>query len=522
MLGHRKLNVEDYLAILKRRRWLIILPALVLPIVAVGISFFIPARYLSQTLVLIEDQKVPSDLVQSVMPTNLNTRLASMREQILSRSHIQPIVEHYNLYASKRYSMDDRVDLARKDVLVVPIKSDIANRGGLPGFFVNFTASDARTAQAVCGEITSLFIQENLRAREAATQGTSDFIKGQLEDAKRNLDEQDAKLATFQRQYIGKLPGQDTSNLNMLTSLNTQLEAATQATASLQQNKAYLESMLAQAIQNNQVFMPTASGIPSGPGAPLAGQAEMQSLLAQESDLAAHYTADYPDLKAVRRKIVDLRNRMLQAPPVSPTVAGNPLSAAPSRNDTPAIQQLRAQVHSADLGIEAKQKEAGRIQSAIGLYQERIQASPLVDEQFKALNRDTETSQKIYDDLLTKEGHSKMATDLERRQQGEQFRVMDEPNLPESPTFPNRTIFGLAGLLFGFGVGILVAAFLEYKDTALRTEQDVWTFTKLPTLAVIAYSGPLAAASPTLSLMDKFRKLTRQKHAKEELTKAHV
>jgi capsular polysaccharide biosynthesis protein len=130
------------------------------------------------------------------------------------------------------------------------------------------------------------------------------------------------------------------------------------------------------------------------------------------------------------------------------------------------------------------------------MYQERISSTPQVQEQFKDITRDTQTAQQFYDDLLNKMNQSQMATDLERRQQGEQFSVMDEPNLPEEPTFPKRGVFVGGGLAGGILLGILLAGLLEYRDTALRSERDVWAFTKLPTLAVIEFSAETGAVEP--------------------------
>lgn len=515
MLGHRKLTVDDYLDILKRRRWILALPVLLLPLIALAVTYFIPARYLSQTLVLIEEQKVPDEYVKAVISSNLDGRLASMKEQILSRSRIQPIIERYNLYASSHLNMDDRIDLARKSISIKPIHSEIAHSGGLPGFFIAFTAADARTAQLVCADITSLFLSENLRSREASTQGTTDFLKGQLNNAKRDLDEQDAKLANFQRQYVGKLPGQETPNVNMLTSLNTQLEAATQALSRMEQDKTYLESMLSQQSQNT---LPTAAAISTQTVAPQAQQVELQSLLAQEADLTAHYTADYPDVIAVRRKIADLRRKLAEpAAPVPAAVAAS--AATPSRYDSLPVQQLRAQLRAADMGILAKRREQADIQTSVRTYQERIQASPLVEEQYKDLTRDYDTAQKFYADLLTKMNQSKMATDLERRQEGEQFRVMDEPNLPDAPTFPNRLIFTAGGLLAGLLLGASLAAFLEYKDTTLHTERDIWAFTRLPTLAIIVYSGAIKTENQQTSTLARLKQTGKSILPKKMLAK---
>ena len=490
MLGHRPLQIEDYYDILKRRGWIVLIPAILLPIVAFACSFLIAPQYLSQTLVLVESQKVPDNYVKPVISSDLDSRLASMKEQILSRSRIQPIIERYNLYGNSQMTMDDRIDRARKSITIKPITSEVTHTGGLPGFFISFQAGDPHIAQLVCGEITSLFLGENLRSREASAQGTTDFLQSQLADAKRNLDEQDAKLAAFQREYIGRLPGEEAPNVDMLTSLNTQLEAATQSLARMEQDKAYEEAMLAQ--QSQSYSIGTAQ---PGPAQSLASpdqQTQLQNLLNQEGELTAHYTDDYPDVITVKRKISDLRRQIAK----NTSTAPNTVPGAPSRYDSAAVQQLRAQIHSADVGIQAKRQEQAKIQSSISMYQSRIQSSPLVEEQYKQITRDNQTAQAFYDDLLGKMNQSKMATDLEKREQGEQFHVMDEPNLPDAPFSPKRPVFALGGFVGGLALGLLIIAGLEYKDTSLRTETDVWVFTHLPTLATIAKNESLSSVTP--------------------------
>ncbi|MDE1178115.1 MAG: GNVR domain-containing protein [Edaphobacter sp.] len=487
MLGHRALNVDDYLGILKRRGWIIAVPAVLLTLVGLGLSYIVPPKFVSQTLVLVEQQKVPEDYVKPVIEEDLTARLASMKEQILSRSRLQPIIERFNLYGTKGMSMDDRIDQVRKDINIKPIHSEMARTGGLPGFFIAFTAADARTAQLVCGEITSLFVSQNLNARAQSAEGTTDFLKGQLDDAKRTLDEQDAKLAAFQQKYMGRLPGEEATNMNMMTSLNTQLEAATQQLARLQQDRSYVEAMLAQ-----QQTVSSPSGV-SGTSSS-ADQAELQSLLTEESDLTKRYTADYPDVIAVHRKIKEVRARIEAAPAVSASASA--VTSAPSRNDSPGVQQLRAQLKGLEQGIIQKQHEQSNIQSSIRMYQGRISSSPVVLEEYKNVTRDYQTAQSFYDDLLKKMNSSKMATDLERRQQGEQFRVMDEPNLPDGPTFPKRGMFVAAGLFAGLILGVLIVAWREYRDTVLRSERDVWAFTHLPTLGVISFTGDLEDIRP--------------------------
>jgi polysaccharide chain length determinant protein (PEP-CTERM system associated) len=483
MLGHRKLEVGDYVAILKRRRWLIAIPAVVFPICAVIYASFLPARYLSQTLVLVEEQKVPDDIVRSVVSADLDERLASMKEQILSRSHVQPIVERYNLYGSSHMDMDDRIDAARKDIDIRPIHSE-TGRGGLPGFFIAFTAADPRTAQLVCGEITSLFTNENLRSRESAAEGTTDFLKSQLADAKRNLDDQDAKLAAFQSANGGRLPTEQVSNQSMLNSLNTQLEAVTEQLARMEQDRSYEQAMLTQQSPDSTTGAATSAENPET----VKKEQQLEALQSQEADLTTRYTADYPDVITVRREIADLQKELAK-PAKRTTVNGK---VVPSHQETVATSQLRAQIHSSDLAIAGKRDEQDRLQQEVREYQSRIGSSPQVEEQYKDLTRDYDTAQQFYNSLLGKMNESKMATDLELRQQGEQFRVMDEPNLPDAPSFPNKVLFAMGGFGFGLALGFSLAAFLEYKDTSLRSEQDVWAFTRLPTLAVLPYSIEVA------------------------------
>ena len=474
MLGRRELTIEDYVGIFKRRFWLIFTSGLLLLGVGIGVTFVLPPRYESQTLVLIEQQKVPEDYVKPVINEDLGQRLASMKEQILSRSRVEPIIERFNLFSGLNKTMDDRVDLTRKAISVTPIRSE-QSRGGMPGFFISFKAQDARTAQQVCGEITSMFVSENLSAREQSAVGTTDFLKQQLADSKRNLDEQDAKVAIFQRKYLGKLPEQASSNANTLQALTTQLDAATQSLNRIHQNETFLEAMISQQAQGTQ-------GIEPGTGVPVdERRKELKSYIAQKQQLQALYMPDHPDVVAISRKIADLQAEVARIPVEQ---LAHPTTERGA--DTPQLQQLKAQLRSAQLSNAAAKREQGQIEQRVRAYESRIESSPVVEQEYKQITRDHETALQFYNNLLTKMNESSMATALEHRQQGEQFRVMDAPNLPDNPTFPNRFVFAGGGLAAGLFLGLLVAALLEYRDTTLRNERDVWAFTKLPTLAIIS------------------------------------
>jgi protein tyrosine kinase modulator len=505
MLGHRELTIEDYAGILKRRFWLILISTITLLGVGVGVSHIIPPQYESQTLVLIEQQKVPENYVKPIVDEDLSERLASMKEQILSRSRIEPIIERFNLNAGAKTTMDDRVALTQKAIGIKPIPSA---RGGMPGFFITFKARDAHTAQQVCGEITSLFVSENLSAREQSAEGTTDFLKQQLADSKRNLDEQDAKLAAFEQKNIGKLPGQTmhlgdmslamgSPNESTLQALTTQLDAVTQSLGRLQQNETFLQAMISEQthdLQNTE----SGSGISED-----ERRSQLKTLIAQKQELDALYTPDYPDVVAISRKIADLQKEIAHAP-----AAPAQTTATSNHPDPPQLLQLKLQLRGVQQSITAAKQEQARIQQQIRTYEARIEASPMVEEEYKEVTRDHETALQFYNTLLTKMNESSMATALEQRQQGEQFRVMDAPNLPDEPTSPNRLAFAGGGLAAGLFMGLLIAALLEYRDTSLRNERDIWAFTKLPTLAILSHIDGLPQTAKASSRWKPFSRST--------------
>ncbi len=500
MLGHRELTIEDYIGIMKRRFWLVLTSSILMLGVGIGLSYTLTPEYVSQTLVLVEQQKVPENYVKPVVSEDLGARLASMREQILSRSRLEPIITKFNLYAGGSNSMDNRVDMTRKAIAITPIRSDQSKAtGGMPGFFISFKAQDARIAQQVCGEITSLFVSENLSAREQSAEGTTDFLKQQLADSKRGLDEQEAKLAAFQQKYFGSLPDQEASNTNTLQALTTQLDAVTQSLGRMHENETFLQSMIAQQTHELQ-GSETVSGISVD-----ERQKELKSLIAQQKELETLYTPDHPDVLAMKRRIAELQAEI--AHPQTET----PASTAPAssgRPDPPQLLQLKAQLSSLHPSIDAAKREQAQLQQRIRAYESRIESSPAIEEEYKQITRDHQTALDFYNSLLQKMNESSMATALEQRQQGEQFFVMDPPNLPDQPAFPNPLVFAGGGFAFGLFLGMAISALLEYRDTSLRNERDIWAFTNLPTLAIISHIDGLPEPAKPQS---RWKLFSRQK-----------
>jgi len=481
MIGQREMTIEDYLSILKRRIWLLVIPGIVFAVGAYTASLFLPARWTSETVVLVEEPAVPDIIVRPIISGDLNQRLATMQEQILSRTRLQQLIEKFGLYKEDagKHSTEELVGRLRGSIQVSPVRPMAETRyNGLPGFTVSVSASQALLAQQICTEITSIFMQQNILFRQRKADETGDFISKQLQEAKAKLDEQDAKLAEFQRHYMGELPEDMQPNFNLLTGLTSQLEGVNQALNRAQQDKIFVESTLSQLISANKLT-------PGGENPDLLVQ-QLSSLQNQLSAMQGRYTDEHPDVIKLKNDIAQVEKKIQDR---QATLANGAGTSKPDRTglaaDTPQIQQLRAQLHQIDVTIRERTTEQTRIQQDINRLQAKVQLSPAVAQQYKALTRDYQTALNFYNDFLKKQTDAGVSAELERRQEGEQFRVLDPPSLPQSPTFPKRPIFGVGGLMAGLGLGFGIALLLEAKDTSLRTERDVEVLLKLPLLALI-------------------------------------
>ncbi len=481
MIGQRELTFEDYKAILRRRVWLLVVPTLLCAAGAYTVSLYLPSRYTSETVVLVEQPTVPGDYVKSVVGGDLSQRLASMREQILSRTRLQQIIETFELYKEDagRLPMEDLVARLHQSITVIPLTPMAETRSkDLPGFTVSVVASRPELAQKICTEITSIFMQQNVLLRQRRAEDTNQFLTTELEAARNQLNEQDGKLADFKRRYIGELPGDTQSNFSLLTGLASQLEAVTQALNRAQQDKAFAESALSQQL--------AAGKLSPGGYNPDSLEKQLATLQSQMDSMQGRYTSDHPDVVKIKNQIAQMENKIREA---QAAARSHPLENESPKGELlgepPQITQIRAQLHQIDQTIRERSAEQNRIQKDISKLQASLQLSPAVEQQYKSLTRDYQTALNIYSELLKKQSDSAMSTDLERRQQGEQFRVLDPPSLPQRPTFPNRPLFALGGLGGGLLVGLAIAYALEAQDNALRGEKDVEFFLQLPTLALI-------------------------------------
>ena len=491
MIEGRELGMDDYVAMLHRRWKLILFPAVGALLLGYLISFALPAKYTSQSLILVEGQKVPENMVQPIVSEDLTARVATLQQQVLSQTRLQPVVER--LYPGKNAAeVSEIIDTIRTNMTIEPVVTDlslIGNTGGrkkgsspVPGFNVNFTASNAREAQQICNELTSLLVDENIKEVQAAATGTSEVLNRGIEDAKRSLDDQDAKLAEFKKKYVGQLPGDEENNLKILMGLNSQLESNTQTLNRAQQDKAYTESMLAQQLAAWKSSQSTTN--------PDTLQKQLSDLQSQLLQLQARYTNDHPDVIKAKADIAEVKKKLAEIDKAS----ANPDAASEKSTgmEPPEIRQLRLQVHQYGDLIAAATRDQKRLQQEIATYQGRVSLSPAVEEQYKGLTRDYENAQKTYQELLAKKSTADLTVKMNNQAQGERMFPLNPANLPESPSFPNRLLFAGFGAAGGLSLGLGLTLLMELRDRSIRTEADAEAALQLPMLVAVPWVGTAA------------------------------
>ncbi len=466
------LDVQYYLGIVRRRHFHFLIPFFVAWIAVWIASWVMPSRYQSSTLILVEQPTMPKDYVTPNINDDLQQRMQSITQQILSRTNLLHIIDQYHLYTREHAepTPDDKLAAMRKDIAIELVRDA---RGQITAFNVSYMSRDPHMAQVVTGELTNLFINENLEVRQRQSEDTTQFLSSQLDAARKDLADQEDRVRQFKAQHVGEMPGQLASNLQILQGLQAQLQTAEDSLNAARQQKVYLQT-LADQYKTLQGPVRSADGTPVG--LPAMDQ-QLQKLRSQLADLSSRYTDQHPDVRKLRDEIgkteklreqllVSLRNRPSDG--TAPSLAG-----ATDATQATMLAPIESQLRSNQLEITNREHAITALKARIEEYQARLNQEPIREQQLADLTRGYDQSKANYDSLLKKKNESSMATSMELLQQGERFRVVDPPSLPERPEFPNRLKFCAIGLGLGLALGVVVAGAFEMLDDRLHSAREI-------------------------------------------------
>ncbi|HLJ41026.1 MAG TPA: GNVR domain-containing protein [Candidatus Acidoferrales bacterium] len=475
-------GIEEYWSVVRRHRWLILLSIFVCWGLVWGIGWLLPATYQSDALILVDQQKVTSDLVPPNVTVGLQDRLESMTQRILSRTQLQVIIDRYHLYPkhnslSAMFGPTDPVDQMRKDIKIEPVQVPGHNEQ-LTAFKIYYTGPSPELAQQVNSELTSAFINENMTSQQQLSQATTSFLASELSDARAKLEEQEAKVRAFKATHMGDLPDQLQSNVQILSGIQNQLQSTQQALDRAQQQRLYLQSII-------QQYQSVQTDLGNGDSAetPPALDKELRDLRTQLAAERAQYTDNYPDVVALKDQIAKTEKLKKQIEGEIATNqksgkgsnnAGADMAGADFQNGAPTpMMQIQSQLKANQLEIQGYQKLERQLEGRVAEYQARLNMTPVTEQALADVSRGYQESQKNYDSLLAKQAQSQLATNLEDRSQGEQFRLLDPARLPDKPASPNHVLLSLGGLILGIAVGVGLTALFEVTDARVRDEEDL-------------------------------------------------
>jgi polysaccharide biosynthesis transport protein len=510
------LPLEHFVRLIYHRKWLVLS---VFGLIAGGTAFYaesLPNIYQSETLILVDPQKVPESYVKSTVTGDIRNRLGTLSQQILSATRLQKIIDTLNLYPEERKKNIAREDLITKmrSEIATSIVSDFGGSQDLQAFKISYRGKDPRLVSQVTNQLASLFIDENWKARENQATGTTEFLENQLNDTRKTLEDQENKLKDFRLRHVGEMPEQETADLQLLGQTQAQLQLEGEALSRAESQKTLIESMMTQSapvvdLDSNDPRPPAPKGtapVPQGAAAPQQPANALTADKARYAVLLQRYKPDYPDLKRLKKKIEDEEAELASSdsasaaapaaapapvpPPPAKEAAADPApqSKPPVERTSPATRFnpiLQAQIKQAEAEIAKHKVQQEQLAKQVATYRAKLDSIPVRQQEIAALTRDYEMNKAHYSQLLDRELSAETATQLEIRQKGEKFEVLDPAQPAERPTSPKRALIDAGGAIVGLALGLLMALATELLGMSITGVQDISDASSLKVLGVI-------------------------------------
>lgn len=463
----QEMNLGDLKAILQRRRKALLVPAAVVFLTAVAVAFILPSIYRSTATILIEEQEIPSDLVQTTVSSYAQQRLQGINQRIMSTSRLLEIIKSLKLYPELqgKENPDEIAAKMREDITLDFIQADVVDpKTGRPStatiaFSLSYNGKDPSKTQQVASVLSSLFLEENLKVREKTVREASSFLEEEANNVKNDMAEIDRKIAEYKEEHINELPELLQVNRQSLQNIEMNSDRLSEQMRGLREREGYQQSQLATIPQNQGQMQKN----------------RLEELHVQLANLKTKFSDQYPDVIAVKSEIAKLEAEQ----------NGKGGGKSGGVADNPAYINLAAQLASTRSEIASVAKQIAANEEKIAYYRKLIEATPKVEEFYRTLLSERDNLQHKYSELRQKHLQAQVAQGLEKNQQGERFSMIEPPLLPEKPSKPNRLAIILIGFVLGIGAGVGSAAMLEFGDQSIRTPEALSRLTSCPVLVTI-------------------------------------
>lgn len=499
-------TVFDQLAVFVHRKWLFIVPLVIGIAGGIAASVTLPEKFSSTTLIVVEEQQVPEEYVTPADRTPFAQRLNVISQQILSRTRLEKIIREFGLNyegpglvaRARSLVTGEAVEAPTPDEIIEQMRSDIAftvvgeqpsrrqqNATGGNAFTITYSGEAPETTMQVTNTLASLFIEENLRVREQYAEGTSEFLTSELEGAQHEIQGLEGRLKEFKQANMGTLPAQLDANLRTLDRLQLDLQTVTANLRNNEDRRAVLEEQMKY-------------------GAPVAVAPAVRSSIAVELDgaraslgeMLSMFKENYPDVIIMKKRIRDLE-RQLQG---EMATGGEELDPEEGPSTPDVLKPAYAELMAVRSQITTLRQRESNIRKQIDEYARRVELTPVSEQQLADLQRDYDISLRNYQALLEKKMSAKLAENLEKRQKGVRFRVVDPANLPQGPNQPNKPLVMGIGAAAGAFVGIGLVFMVEFLNPAFRKPEDFDGMIDAPVLTSVPLFPDEEAAKPEARL----------------------
>lgn len=475
-------NVSDYVDMLKRRKWALVIPACAVFLIAFVVALVYPPVYRSTSTILIEGQEIPIEFVKTTVTGYAEQRLQTINQRIMSSTKLLEIINRFDLYPDlrKKLTTEEIIEIMRKDIKFATISADVVDRergGATPSpitiaFTLSYEGKKPLVVQQVTGVLSSLFLEENLKVREERTTGASRFLQEETNEMQKKLSGIDAKIARYKEQHIHELPELQQVNMSGLDRTERDMDMLRQQLSTLREREGYYQAQL--------ITIPT--------DAANQDRTLLKELKARLVQLQSKFSDKHPDVRKTKTEIAQLEKRLKNTSSKTQGKAGNswkPTYSPLDQPDNPAYVQLAAQLVSVQAEIETVKSRLAQLNQRRNDYYRRMESSPRVEEAYKVLLTERNNTQIKVDDLMKKMMEAKIAVGLEKERMGERFTIIDPARLPEKPVKPNVPAILLIGLFLGAGAGIGMVSLKEFNDRSVKNPAALASITRLPVLAAI-------------------------------------